>query len=403
MSKIIAFLVSLLLTCSLSAQKTIQWRGEDRSGIYKETDLLKSWGEEGPEMLWHFDSLGEGHSSVAVANNKIYVTGLIVDTGYLYVFDTGGKLLSKKIYGAEWNESYNGSRGTVTINEGKLYLISGHGEVVCLNEENLDIVWKKNMIAEFSSKNLRWGLNESPLIVGEKLIITPGGEKDNIVALNKNTGELIWSSEGEKELSAYCSSIYLSDQEVPQVVTMTASHILGVDIATGKKLWSFENRNRTSVHANTPVYGDNMLLCTSGYGKGSTMLRLIDGGRNVEKVWESPELDPKTGGVVKIGDYAYGSGDMNKYWFCVDWKTGEQKYKERTLSPGATIAANDMLYCYSDKGILALVKATPEKFDVVSKFPITLGTEQHWAHPVIYQGILYVRHGNSLMAYNIKN
>jgi outer membrane protein assembly factor BamB len=403
MSKIIVFLVSLLLTGSLLAQKTIQWRGEDRSGIYKETDLLTSWDEKGPEMLWHFDSLGEGHSSVAIANNKIYVTGLTVDKGYLYVFDTDGKLLNKKEYGNEWNESYNGSRGTVTIDEGKLYLISGRGDVVCLNEENLDIVWKKNMLNEFSSKNLRWGLNESPLIVGEKLIITPGGEKNNIVALNKNTGEVIWSSEGEGDLSAYCSSIYLSDQDVPQVVTMTASHILGIDIATGKKLWSFENRNRTSVHANTPVYGDNMLLCTSGYGKGSTMLRLIDGGRNVEKAWESPELDSRIGGMVKIGDYAYGSGDMNKYWFCVDWKTGEQKYKERTLPPGATIAANDMLYCYSDKGDIALVKATPEKFDIVGRFPVTLGTEQHWAHPVIYQGILYVRHGNSLMAYNIKN
>ncbi|KAA6306017.1 hypothetical protein EZS27_042327, partial [termite gut metagenome] len=184
--------------------------------------------------------------------------------------------------------------------------------------------------------------------------------------------------------------------------TMTAKHIVGIDIATGKKLWSYEQINRTNVHPNIPVYGgDNMLLCTSGYGKGSVMLRLIDGGRNVEKVWDSAELDSRIGAMVKIGDYAYGSGDANRFWFCVDWKTGEKKYKENTLPIGNVIAADGMLYCYSDRGDMALVKATPEKFDIVSKFPITLGTDQHWAHPVIYKGTLYVRHGNTLMAYKI--
>ncbi|KAA6309609.1 hypothetical protein EZS27_038931, partial [termite gut metagenome] len=267
---------------------------------------------------------------------------------------------------------------------------------------SLDIIWKKNALTEFNAENITWGICESPLIVGEKLIVTPGGKESNIVALNKNTGEVIWSSPGEGDLSAYCSPLYVSDQQVPQVVTMTAKHIVGIDIATGKKLWSYEQINRTNVHPNIPVYGgDNMLLCTSGYGKGSVMLRLIDGGRNVEKVWDSSELDSRIGAMVKIGDYAYGSGDANRFWFCVDWKTGEKKYKENTLPIGNVIAADGMLYCYSDRGDMALVKATPEKFDIISKFPITLGTDQHWAHPVIYKGTLYVRHGNSLMAYKI--
>ena len=192
-------------------------------------------------------------------------------------------------------------------------------------------------------------------------------------------------------------------RSVPQIVTMTANHIIGVDVATGKKLWSYGNTNKHSVHANTPVYGNNMLLCTSGYGKGSVMLRLKDGGRSVEKVWESTELDSRMGAMVKIGDYAYGSGDANKYWFCVNWNTGVQSYKENKLPVGVVIAADGMLYCYSDRGDLALVKATPEKFDIISQFKITLGTEQHWAHPVIYKGVLYLRHGNTLMAYKIKS
>ena len=182
---------------------------------------------------------------------------------------------------------------------------------------------------------------------------------------------------------------------------MMAKHIVGVDVKTGQKLWSYEQVNRTNVHPNIPVYADNMLLCTSGYGKGSVMLRLVDGGRGVQKVWDSPQLDSRIGAMVKVGDYAYGSGDTNRFWFCVDWKTGEQKYKENKLPIGNVIAADGMLYCYSDRGDMALVKITPAGFDLVSRFPVTLGTDQHWAHPVIYKGFLYVRHGNTLMAYKI--
>jgi outer membrane protein assembly factor BamB len=390
----------IIQTTALTAQDVIQWRG-DRSGIYKETGLLKVWPTDGPQLLWHYDGLGEGHSSVAISSDKIYVTGMTGGKGFVYALDTNGKLLNKKEYGSEWDESYNGTRGTITVNEGKLYLISGKGDIVCLNESDLNTVWKKNIISDFSSKNIQWGICESPLIVDGKLIVSPGGEKHNIIALDKHTGELIWSCPGEGDLSAYCSPLYVGDQQVPQVVTMMAKHIVGIDVKTGQKLWSYEQINRTNVHPNIPVYSDNMLLCTSGYGKGSVMLRLTDGGRNVQKVWDSPQLDSRIGAMVKVGDYAYGSGDTNRFWFCVDWKTGEQKYKENKLPIGNVIVADGMLYCYSDRGDMALVKITPSGFDLVSRFPITLGTDQHWAHPVIYKGLLYVRHGNTLMAYKI--
>jgi len=387
---------------SLSAQDVVQWRGTDRTGIYKETGLMKSWPGDGPALLWHYDQLGEGHSSVAIANNKIYITGLTEGKGHLFVLDMNGKLLNKKEYGQEWDVSYNGSRSTVSISDGKLYIYSGLGNLVCMDENSLNVLWKKNIIDDFQGANIRWGVNESPLIVGDKIIITPGGKVNNVVALNKNTGNVIWSCPGEGDLSAYCSPLFVSDQQIPQIVTMTAKHILGIDIETGKQLWSFPYNNMRNIHPNTPIYDNNMLLCVLGYGKGSVMLRLTDGGRKVEQVWESKEFDSKTGGAVKIGDYVYGSGDNNKYWFCLDWKTGEQKYKDNSIAVGAVIAAGGMLYCYSDRGEMALVRATPEKFDMVSKYPITLGTEQHWAHPAIHNGVLYVRHGDTLMAYKVK-
>ena len=382
----------------------VEWR-YDRTGIYtNETGLLKSWSANGPEMLWYYDGLGEGHSSVGIASNQLYVTGMKDEKGFLYVFDFNGKLLKKTMYSDEWAKNYVGTRATPVINHGKIYLMSGTGNLICLDENTLDLIWKRNIFEDFESKNITWGINESPLIIGKKLIVTPGGKEHNIVALDKNTGKLIWSSSGKGDLSAYCSPLYISNQEIPLIVTMTAAHIVGLEASTGKMLWSFENKNRNHIHSNTPVYANNMILCTS-VDKGATMLRLSDGGRKAEIVWEIPELDNMMGALVKIGDYIYGSSsgfNKAKFWYCVDWATGEIKYRDQQIGMGVSIVADSMLYCYTDKGEMALVKPSPEKFNIISQFPITKGTDQHWAHPVIYQGIMYLRHGDSLIAYKIK-
>ena len=398
------FLILMCLTLSLPAQNTnIQWRN-DRTGVYHETGLLKSWAPKGPELLWHYDKLDEGHSSIAVDDDKIYVTGMTGDVGYLYVFDLTGKLLNKKTYGKEWNKNYNGSRGTVTINEGKIYIHSGIGDLVCMDQNSFNILWRKNLITDFGGENIRWGVTESPLIIDDKVIFSVGGTKHNIVALNKNNGSLIWSSAGKGDLSSYCSPLYIANQEIPQIVTTMEKNIVGIEAATGKLLWSRKFESQRGINPNTPVYdGKDMVLITNGYERGSVMLRLTNGGRSVEKVWENDDVKSKHGGIVKIGNYAYigGDGRAGDAWHCVDWNTGKVQYKDKSITSGVVIANDGMLYCYSEKGEMALVKATPEKFDLVSKFSITLGTDQHWAHPVIYKGVLYVRHGNTLMAYKI--
>jgi len=401
---IILFL--LLISLSISAQDIIQWRGIDRTGIYTEKGLLKSWPKSGPQLLWHFDNLGEGHSSVAITNDKIYITGLKEGKGQLFVLDMNGKLLNKIPYGPEWDTSYNGSRGTVSISDGKLYIYSGLGTLTCFDEKSLKILWQKNIVDDFKGSNIRWGVNESPLIIGEKIIITPGGKVNNVVALDKNTGNIIWACPGEGDLPAYCSPLYISELEVPLIATMTGKHILGIDAKTGEKLWSYPYENNRGIHPVTPIYdGKDMILFTGGYNKGAYMFRLKNGGRSIEKVWEQPKLQTQHGGMVKIGNYVYAGGDFrsNRYWYCVDWNTGEVKWKTDEISVGAVIAdGNNLMYCYTEKGKMVLVNPNPQKFEIISKFNITLGTEQHWAHPVIHKGVLYVRHGDTLMAYDIK-
>jgi outer membrane protein assembly factor BamB len=380
-----------------------QWRGENRNGMYNETGLLKEWPTNGPPLLWRFEGLGEGHTSVAIANGKIYITGLKGGILILYVFDMNGTLLTEKKIGKEWDANYDGPRSSVCVNEGKLYIFNAFGHLYCLNETTLNVIWTKDLLKDFDGRNLSWGITENPLIVDGKIFMTPGGIKHNMVALNKNTGELIWSSPGESTSSAYCSPIYIDDQSVPMVVTNMHQQIIAFNAGTGEKLWSFPQKNAPyNIHPNIPIYSDGLIFSTTGYKGGSLLLRLTNGGKAVEQVWKNTELDNQMGSAVRIGDYVYASGHQNNNWFCVNWKTGETMYKTREVSPANVISADGMLYVYSEKGTMNLIKPNPDKFELISSFKVTLGTAQHWAHPVIHEGVLYIRHGDALMAYKVK-
>ena len=398
----------LLCSCNIGSRpatqefENSQWRGEGRNGVYNETGLLKVWDDEGPLLLWKYEGLGDGYTSAAIAGEKIYITGLNEETLILFVLDLNGNLLNKKEVTREETDSYPGPRSTVNVNAGKLYIYNAFGTLVCLDEKTLEEVWSKEVLTDFVGDSVEWTVAESPLIVGEKIFVTPGGKEHNFLALNKNTGELIWSSPGESTQPAYCSPQYIGDRSVPVVVTCTADYIVAWNADTGEKLWSFPQKNDYHVHPNTPLYHNGMILSTSGYGEGAVMLRLKDGGKAVELVWKNKEMDNQMGGFVKVGDYAYAAGHVNKFFFCVDWNTGETKYKDKEIFRANVISADEMLYCYSERGIMYLINPNPDKFDPVSSFKVTQGTGSHWAHPVIHRGVLYIRHGDALMAYKIQ-
>ena len=395
--------VSLIfISTILTAQTPTKWRGENSNGIYNETGLLKEWPATGPEMLWHFDGLGEGHSSPTFANDLIYVSTMIDSTGYIYALSQAGKLKWKVPYGLEFFNSYPGARTSPVIVGDLLYIYSGKGLLTCMSAIDGEVKWTKDSFEDFDGKNIRWGVTETVAVNGDLVYITPGGVENNVVALNRFSGDLVWSSKGKGELSAYCSPILIDLPTRKLLVTMTADHILGLDADTGNMLWAYPQTNRWQVHANTPVFYDGGLFCFSGYGQGGVRLDLSADGTSVEKAWFKTELDSRMGGIVVVDGYLYGSGDKAREWRCVDWKTGEEKYVSKEIGKGVVIYADGMLYCYSDKGELALVEATPEEFKLISKIKIEMGTAQHWAHPVINNGRLFVRHGDVLMAYKIK-
>jgi outer membrane protein assembly factor BamB len=407
------FIIAILFPVMLNAQSAWQWRGEARDGHYNETGLLKVWPEGGPQMLWSYEGLGDGYTSVAIADGKLYITGREDDNSVLFVFDLAGKLLTRKVLGQEWVRNYAGPRNSVVINDGKLYIGNSYGLLICLDEVTLEEIWRRDGINEFGGRNIMFGMTENPLIVGDKIFMTPGGEVHNIVALNKHTGELIWTSPGTGGLSSYCSPLYISDQSVPMVVTWVGvrgeggrgapnpNQLVAFHVETGELLWAETLPSGNTINPNTPIYSNGEIFVSTGYGGGSWLLRLKDGGKAIEQVWHN-EADNQHHGPIKVGNYIYTTAHNNRGFYCIDWRTGETKYKVDNHPQSSMIYADGMIYSYDDRGGMSLIKPNHDRFELVSKFEITLGTGEHWAHPVIYNGVLYIRHGDALMAYKIK-
>ncbi|RLD93501.1 MAG: alcohol dehydrogenase [Bacteroidetes bacterium] len=392
----------ILYFSGVHAQEPTRWRGPSGNGSYQETGLLKQWPEEGPEIAWTYDQLGQGYSSPVVDQDFVYTTGMIGEEGYLFKFDLNGKVLYKKPYGPEFTESYYGSRGSPVVADEKIYLESGLGNLLCFNSLSGSILWSRELFTEFDGHNIRWGVNETPVVDGDFIYATPGGANYNVVALNRHSGKLVWGSKGLGELSAYCSPLLFQHNGIKILVTHTQEHLIGLDAETGKIMWSKKQSNQYSVHANTPIYYDGALFYFSGYGQGGGLLEISDDASAIKELWFNPNIDNRMGGAVLVDGYLYSSGDKNRQWRCLNWDTGKEMYVADTIAKGVVIAAEGMLYCYSERGELALVKATPSGFDIVSVTKVNLGSGQHLAHPVIHRGTLYIRHGSTLIAYNIK-
>ncbi len=392
-----------ILSSIISAQEIVQWRGTNRDGTYNESGLLKVWPENGPNLLWHFDDLGDGHSSATVTRNAIYTSGMIGDKGVVFALDYNGKLLWKAEYGVEWNESWNGVRSTPLFYNDKLYIESSFGKLVCLNAKNGQLMWIVDLFKDYDGVNIKWGVTENLLIDDNKLYCTPGGKTANIIALDPNSGKLVWKSAGNGEESAYCSPLIVKLGSKKLLVTQTANSIIGLDASNGKFLWKFEHINTYAVHPNTPLYSNGKLFCFSGYGKGGVMLKLSDDGSSVTEQWRSTNFDNQMGGAVLFNGKIYGSGHKSRSWFCLDWETGKELYSEKITENGNIIFADGMLYCYGDKGEVALVQSADSGFKKISSFKVSYGANQHWAHLVISDKKLYVRHGTSLMVYSLAN
>ncbi len=392
-------------------QDIVQWRGPDRLGIYPDTDLLKQWPANGPELLLEVDNLGDGYSSPVVYNNLIYVTGTRDSVDFITAIELSGTKRWEKPYGKAWYRTYSDNRCTPTIENNRIYLISGMGEVVCMDAVTGSIYWTVDAQTNFKGEFQNWGIAESALLTDRAAIYTVGGEETSVVAFDKMTGNLLWKSKSLGGARAYASPSLIEYKGQQMILAQTARDLIALNPADGTIVWNYDliqyhtNRMGVGAQTNTALFHNNEIFVTSGYDHPGTMFTLADDRKSVSLKWKNDTLDCHFGGVVMLDGKIFGSNwtsNSGGNWVCLDWKTGKTLYETQWNNKGAIIAADGMLYCYEEKsGNIGLVRPSASKFDLVSSFKVEKGTGPHWAHPAIFGRKLYVRHGQVMMVYNI--
>ena len=394
-----------------TSQEIFGWRPENRTGVSAETGLLKSWPEKGPELLWTNLELPRGNSSVSFSDDKIFITGTKDADDILIALDMKGNILWQKSMGRAWNESHPESRATPTVQGDRVYTCSGYGDLACFEANTGGIIWSYKASEENHGTYGRWGIAEALLIDGNKLYFSPGGPKTMTIALNKNTGKIVWKSKSIGDKPSYVSPILVNYAGKKMIINASLAHVFGVDASNGDILWKIKVDNpregRELITCVTPLFKDGKVYTTVGYNVGGMQIKIAGDGNSADVVWKDDLLDVHHGGVVLVDGYIYGSNWLNNAngdWCCIDWETGEEKWVKHWNCKGSVIFAEGQLYIYDEKrGNVGLLNATPEKFDLVSSFKIDKGDAgPFWAHPVIHNGILYIRHTNALMAYDIK-
>ena len=410
-------LAGTFVTGTVRGEDWPTFRGASRTAVAPDTNLLESWPEGGPTLLWKAVGAGRGYATPAIAGKRIVTLGDGLSTAddkdeYLTCYDREtGKQLWKTKTGQAWNEgpeSWQSSRSTPTIDGDLVSVITPQGQLVCCQLADGKEKYRVDLKAAFGGKKGDgWGYSESPLVDGDRLVCTPGGDDAMIVALDKKTGKEIWKCPMKDCRGAGHSSIVISkvgDRKV--YVQTTASGAVGVDAATGKLLWSFPIDQTTAVIP-TPIVRGDLVFFSAGYRRGGALLKQVptaDGVKMEEIYGLKQDLANKHGGVVLVGDHLYGDSDDQGIPFCAELMTGKIVWKERGTGKGSiAVAAGDgHVYLRFQDGILALVKADPAGFKEVSTFKIPdSDARPSWAHPVILDGKLYLREQDAILCYDI--
>jgi len=412
-SKLVLILIIVTFPALLTySQPQYGWRGDGRTGIYNETSLMKSWPSAGPSLLWESIEAGTGYSSATVSDDAVYITGRKGDKDILTAYTLDGKIKWATEYGKASTSNYPDSRSTPTFALGKIYVVSGSGDMVCIGTDG-KIKWTVNYFQKYNATEPRFGISESPVVVDNKVIGTPGGNMAAAVAFNAENGNIVWTTPPVNEGTQYVNPLVIESGGKKIIVTVTTGNILGINVADGKLLWKvhYEGLNAQQGgrrnHINTPIYRDGFLLVPNGYSQVAVKLKINPDGTAPEVVWKNTDLTPHVGGAVLLGNLIFSSTHDNNSsgkWICVDWNTGKTLWINEWYNKGSVISADGMLYLFEEKtGNVGLVKPSPEKLDVISKFQITKGTGPYWAHPVINKGRLFIRHGEYLAVYSLKS
>jgi outer membrane protein assembly factor BamB len=383
-----------------------QHRGPNRDNISRETGLLKEWPESGPPVVWQADGIGEGYSAVSVVGDTIYTAGTRDQEDALFALDdSDGRIKWSTPLGRKYeNGTGDGPRGTPTVDGDRVYALGGNGDLVCANAETGEVVWRQNILKEYGGNNITWGISESVLIDDDRLICTPGGRQATMVALNKLTGRPIWRSAIPGNPSAaYSSPIIMTVGNVRQYVNFVHTAVVGVRATDGEPLWGQQASVNSTANCSTPVAANNVVFTASGYGTGGALFRLASAGNatQAEVAFTTKQMKNHHGGMVLIDGFLYGFDEA--VLTCLDLRSGQSAWQNRSVGKGSLTAADGGLYLRSENGPVALATISPQGYEERSRFePSNRSQKPAWSHPVIAHGRLYLRDQNTLVAYDIK-
>lgn len=401
-----------------------QWRGPNRDGVSTEKGLLTKWPEGGPKLAWKLDFAGVGYGSPSVSNGKVILLGSedaengTKEFALCVNLSDGKKVWQTPLDTTEGKYLFQwgaGPRSSPTIEGDFAYVLGAKGDLLCLNVADGKKVWGKNLVTDFGGRVPQWGYSESVLLDGDKLICTPGGEKGAIIALAKKDGALLWRSEDLKDGAGYSSIVTTEVAGIKMYVQQTMSSVCGVNASNGKLLWKRADLQYRIAVIPTPIVFEDLVFVTAGYGSGCNLIKLSKDGDGIkaEKVYANKSIVNHHGGVVRIGGHIYGHSDVGG-WVCLEFSKvstadGPEPLWRNNFDKGSVTCVDGYLYCYGQsKGICALVKASPDKWDEVSRFEIPEKSKFPrrsgliWAHPVISNGKLFLRDHEFLFCYDVK-
>lgn len=396
-----------------------QWRGPGRDGVSKETGLLKQWPAVGPKLLWQLNDIGDGYSGPSVVGARLYLMsnrGLQNEFVQALSAQDGKVIWTTRVGNVgnpDQNPNYPKARSTPTVDGNFIYALGSDGDLVCLEIKTGKIRWQKSLRKDFGGQPHDWAYSESPLVDGDVVVVTPGGPEATLVALNKNTGAVIWKSAvpgGDQ--AGYASAIVMQGAGRNQYVQFLSKGLVGVDAKTGEFLWRYKEVVKGPAQVFTPVARDGYVYA-GALSIGGGLIRLKQDGNAVamEQVYFERGLPNGFGGAVLIGDYLYGSDPAEQKVLAVEFTTGKVKWKAESLGRSSFAYADGLLYVHAWKGDVGLVEATPEGYREKGRFTPSDQpkpaqgapySETSYAHPVIANGVLYIRDAGTLWAYDIK-
>lgn len=387
------------------------FRGADRTGVSKDKGLLKEWPSDGPPLAWKTEGIGIGFSSVSVSGERVFTMGDGKDSSFLFGIDrkTGKKVWELKV--GKTGGNYQGPRCTPATDGALVFALGQFGDLVCANAKDGKEVWRKNLPKDFGGQSGGWNFTESPLLDGDRLIVTPGGAKAAMVALDKKTGKPAWAGTIDGgDTAGYASVVVAEFGGVKQYVQLMANGLVSFDAKTGKLLWRYGTANNrfggNTANIPTPIVSGDYVFASAGYGRGAALLKVTKSGDKfgVDEVYWAGPLTNKHGGVILVGDKLFGDRDDSGNPFCADFKTGKVLWSrqggEGRGSASLTYADGKLYIRYSD-GWVVLADATADKYVEISAFKVPNGRNDTWAHPVVLDGKLYVRERDVLWCYNV--